>query len=203
MPKFLHVGCGQKRKEQTTKGFNSSEWEEIRFDIDENVNPDLIGTILDMKNVESASVDAIYSSHNIEHVYPHEVGIALKEFVRVLTPEGFVVITCPDLQSVCKLVSEDKLLQPAYTSPAGPITPLDILYGHRAAIQRGNYYMAHKCGFTLNALTGTLKGSGFASVAGLRRQAHYDLFAIGFKNNISEEALREAAIKHFPDHKPG
>ena len=62
--------------------------------------------------------------------------------------------------------------------------------------------MAHKCGFTLNALTGTLRGSGFASVAGLRRQTHYDLFAIGFKNNISEEALREAAIKHFPDHKP-
>ena len=50
MPKFLHVGCGQKRKEQTTKGFNSSEWEEIRFDIDENVNPDLIGTILDRKS---------------------------------------------------------------------------------------------------------------------------------------------------------
>ena len=199
MPKFLHVGCGQKRKEQTTQGFNSSDWEEIRFDIDKNVSPDLIGTILDMENVETGSVDAIYSSHNIEHVYPHEVAIALNEFARVLTPEGFVVITCPDLQSVCKLVSEDKLLQPAYNSPAGPITPLDILYGHRPAIQRGNYYMAHKCGFTLNAMIATLKGHGFASVAGLRREAHYDLFAIGFKDHISDSALREAASEHFPN----
>ena len=77
---------GQKRKDQTTAGFNSSEWDEIRFDIDENVKPDLVGTITDMQNVTSGSMDAIYSSHNIEHVYPHEVETVLKEFIRVLTP---------------------------------------------------------------------------------------------------------------------
>ena len=153
MPKFLHVGCGQKRKNQTTEGFNSPNWDEVRFDIDEAVNPDITGTILDMDNVSSGTFDAVYSSHNIEHVYPHEVAIALKEFSRVLKPEGFVVITCPDLQSVCELVAKDQLLEPAYTSPAGPITPLDILYGHRPALQRGNYYMAHKSGYTEKSLT--------------------------------------------------
>jgi len=43
----------------------------------------------------------------------------------------FVIITCPDLQSVCALVAQDKLTEHAYTSPAGPIAPLDILYSHR------------------------------------------------------------------------
>lgn len=78
MKSFLHVGCGPKYKNQTTKGFNTDEWQEIRFDIDESVNPDLVGTMTDMSSVQMGSVDALFSSHNIEHLYPHEVPIALK-----------------------------------------------------------------------------------------------------------------------------
>ena len=36
-----------------------------------------------MSQVKSESVDAIYSSHNIEHIFPHEVPIAFREFHRV------------------------------------------------------------------------------------------------------------------------
>jgi len=50
--KFLHVGCGPKTKTSTTRGFNSPDWEEIRFDIDEKVSPDIIGTMTDMSSVE-------------------------------------------------------------------------------------------------------------------------------------------------------
>ncbi len=48
MPTFLHVGCGPKRKDQTTPGFNRPDWQEIRFDIDASVQPDITGTMLDM-----------------------------------------------------------------------------------------------------------------------------------------------------------
>ena len=123
---FLHVGCGGASKKHL-KGFNSDEWKEIRFDIDKKVNPDIVGTLTDMSLVESSSVDAIYSSHNIEHIYPHEIPRALKEFHRVLKPEGIVVITCPDLQTVCEAVAKDKLVEPLYVSPAGPISAIDIL----------------------------------------------------------------------------
>jgi len=169
MPTFLHIGCGPKRKDQTTRGFNTDAWTELRFDIDESVKPDLVGTMTDMSAVADASVDAIFSSHNIEHLYPHEVPVALKEFLRVLKPDGFAVITCPDLLSVCKLIAEDKLTEAAYTAPAGPIAPLDILYGHRPQLARGNLYMAHRCGFTQKVLTGTLQAAGFQSVAALAR----------------------------------
>lgn len=64
---FLHVGCGPKRKDRTTTGFNIPEWHEQRLDIDESVNPDIVGTMTDMSAVASESVDAIFSSHNIEH----------------------------------------------------------------------------------------------------------------------------------------
>ena len=34
MKTSLHVGCGHNRKNQTTKGFNTAGWTELRLDID-------------------------------------------------------------------------------------------------------------------------------------------------------------------------
>lgn len=199
MKTFLHVGCGPKRKDQTTRGFNTPEWNELRLDINEAVNPDIVGTMLDMSAVADASVDAVFSSHNIEHLYPHEVPLALAEFKRVLKPDGVVVITCPDLQSVAALIAEDKLTEPAYVSPAGPIAPLDILYGHRPQLAAGNLYMAHRCGFTQKVLTSTLQAAGFAMVAAKRRgHPHYDLWALATVRPMEEAALRALALAHFP-----
>jgi len=200
MNSFLHVGCGAKRKDRTTRGFNTPDWTEIRLDIDASVQPDVIGTMTDMSAVASESVDAIYSSHNIEHLYPHEVPLALAEFIRVLKPDGFFVVTCPDMQSVCALIAEDKLTEPAYTSPAGPIAPLDILYGLRSSMARGNLYMAHRCGFTQKVLTGTLQSSGFKTVASMARgrAPFFDLFALASKSERPESEMRELAGLHFP-----
>lgn len=199
MKTFLHVGCGPKRKDSTTPGFNTPEWHEQRLDIDEQVNPDIVGTMTDMSAVPDASVDAIFSSHNIEHLYPHEVPVALAEFKRVLASDGFVVITCPDLQSVCALVAEDKLTEPAYISPAGPIAPIDILYGHRPAMAQGNLYMAHRCGFTQKVLMATLQEAGFAGVATMQRTPQFDLWALATIQPLDEAALRDLAQAHFPN----
>lgn len=199
MKTFLHVGCGPKRKDKTTRGFNTPEWDELRLDIDEKVNPDIVGTMLEMSAVADESIDAIFSSHNIEHLYAHEVPVALKEFLRVLKPDGFLVVTCPDLQSVCALIAEDKLTEPAYTSPAGPITPLDILYGHRPPMARGNLFMAHRCGFTEKVLIGTLQGFRFATIASKRRgHPYFDLYAVATKAPMAEADLRALASAHLP-----
>ncbi|NDD12155.1 MAG: methyltransferase domain-containing protein [Betaproteobacteria bacterium] len=197
---LLHVGCGPKRKDRTTKGFNTPEWSEIRLDIDASVEPDVIGTMTEMSAVASGSVDAIFSSHNIEHLYPHEVPTALAEFLRVLSDDGFAVITCPDLQSVCALVAEGKLVEAAYTAPAGPITPLDILYGHRPQIASGNLFMAHRCGFTQKVLDGTLRSCGFTTVASLARgrAPYFDLWALASKAARSENEMLALAGDHFP-----
>jgi len=173
---FLHVGCGSKTKQHTP--FSSSDWKEIRLDINQKTNPDIIGTMLNMENVKDKSVDAVLSSHNLEHVYPHEVEIALKEFKRVLKDTGFLLVTCPDLESVCSLVADNKLTETAYTSSIGPITPLDILYGHRVSIAMGNHYMAHKCGFTSKTLNKDILLAGFSQVATAKGN-NFDLWALG------------------------
>lgn len=197
MKKFLHVGCGPQDK-SGLKGFSSTEWQEIKFDIDPHVKPDIVGTLTDMSEVGSSSVDAIYSSHNIEHLFPHEVPIALREFHRVLKPDGMVVITCPDLVSVCQAVVADKLLEPLYQSPAGPISPIDILYGHRGFIAQGNHYMAHKCGFTQSVLQSCFFEAGFKKGYGGSRPQAFDLWLIAFKDERSDQEIAQIAREFLP-----
>jgi len=198
MRTLLHVGCGADRINRTTLGFNDGSWQEVRLDINELNQPDVIGSMTDMSGVDSESIDAIFSSHNIEHLYIHEVPIALAEFKRVLKPNGFCVITCPDIQTVCELVAQDKLMDAAYQSPAGPITPLDILYGHSNSIKDGNTYMAHRCGFTQRSLSPVIKQFGYISVATMRRAISFDLWVIASKNQRTEDEMRLLAKDHFP-----
>ncbi len=56
---FLNAGCGNQSQSDVI-GFDNDNWKEIRFDIDERVNPDIVGTITDMKSVVTGSVDAVY-----------------------------------------------------------------------------------------------------------------------------------------------
>ena len=197
MKTFLHVGCARLTKSDT-KGFNDDTWNEIRFDIDKKVNPDIEGTLLDMSAVASGSVDAVFSSQNIEHVYPHEVPIVVKEFLRVLNDDGFAVIECPDLQSICDAILQDKLYDPLYVSDAGPIAPIDVIYGLRGALQIGNDYMAHKCGFTYSSLLGFFVDAGFKKWIGGRRPERYNLYLMAFKGEKTDEELNKLASEFFP-----
>ena len=197
MKKLLHVGCGPENK-NTLKGFDNPLWEEIRLDIDEDVKPDIVGTLTDMSLVDSGNIDALYSSHNIEHLSPHEVPTALQEFNRVLNNDGFVVITCPDLISVCQAVVSDKLMDPLYTSDAGPISPIDILYGKRGYIEQGKVYMAHRTGFTYTSLLKAFQEAGFTSFFGGSRPELFDLWLIAFKQGRTEEDLKKAAVEFLP-----
>lgn len=196
---ILHVGPGHKQNgAKLPASFQPLEWKEIRIDIDPANEPDILGSMLDMAAVEPGSVDAVYSAHNIEHVYAHEVPVVLAEFLRVLKSNGFAVITCPDLQSVCALVAQDKLTEAAYQSQAVAITPLDILYGHGSALAAGHHYMAHKCGFTEKSLTAALQAAGFQTVAGKRRPRGLDLWMLASKEKMTKTQIRELADKVLP-----
>ena len=91
-----------------------------------------------MSECPAASVDAIWSAHNLEHLSAHEVPLALNEFLRVLKPGGWALITFPDLQQVAEFIVADKLEDVAYESPAGPITPLDCVFGLGTGDLRGS-----------------------------------------------------------------
>ncbi len=176
---ILHVGCGPYDPEALPKPFRTSEWREVRLDLNPAVQPDIVGSITDLSAVPDQSMDAVYSSHNLEHVYAHEVPIALGEFYRVLKPGGRVLISVPDIQEVAEHVATGNLEEPLYESPAGPISAIDILYGLRTAIAGGNHFMAHRTAFTSESLSQKLKQAGFSKVN--IQKGNLNIWAVGYK----------------------
>jgi ubiquinone/menaquinone biosynthesis C-methylase UbiE len=142
-------------------------------------------------------MDALVSRHGLQRLYPHQVPAALAEWLRVLRDDGYAIVTCPDLQQVCALVAQGHLADAAYTSAAGPITPLDLLYGYAPALARGDAGAAHRCGFTEQSLVATLRQNGFAAVASLRRAASLEVWVLASKAARSEAAMRTLVAMHL------
>lgn len=178
----LHVGCGANRLAQLPKYFHGHR--EIRLDLDPGVKPDIVASITDMKPVDSASVDAVFSSHNLEHVFLHEISLALAEFRRVLKPGGVCMVLVPDIQQAAALVAQGKLHDTLYQSPAGPITPFDMIFGHAASVR--NYpLMAHKSGFTSKSLQQAMLAH-FPHVVTATDTRH-NVIGIGFADTLKSE----------------
>jgi len=175
----LHVGCGRVTLSGLPAVFQNGNWGEIRLDIDPAVNPDVIASVSEMSSVQGESAQAVYSSHNIEHLFHHEVPVALKEFHRVLTPGGALVIRTPDLQSACEMVAQDRLYDMAYMSSAGPIAPIDMIYSYRNFLLDNNVFMLHKTGFTATTLRAKLLEAGF--LLAFVKRTGFELYAVALK----------------------
>jgi SAM-dependent methyltransferase len=181
----LHVGCGLPNPAKLHSSFRGAGWKEVRVDIDPAVKPDIVASIADLRVVPDASVDAVWSSHSLEHLYAHEVPLALREFRRVLKSGGFALITLPDLQQVAALIAADKLDEPAYVSPSGPVAPLDMLYGHRPLLAKGQHFMAHRTGFTRKTLGQALLSARFEMVR-IWTDDQRNVWAAAYKNPSAE-----------------
>lgn len=175
----LHAGCGPRGASPLPTLFESCGWQEVRLDIDPGAGPDVVASITDLAAVRPASVEAIWSSHVLEHLYQDEVPRALAEFLRVLTPGGFAVIRVPDLQEAARMVAADKAEATLYVAPIGPVTALDLLYGHRALVARSPAFMAHHTGFTAKTLGAALLRAGFDRVRIIRWA--FELWAVAEK----------------------
>ncbi|MCA1453677.1 class I SAM-dependent methyltransferase [Bradyrhizobium sp. BRP22] len=166
MKRLLNAGSGPGPARRIARMVGEQGWEEVRFDIDPEVRPDVLGSILDLGgSFEPQSFDAVWSSHVLEHLYAHEVFPTLRQFHGVLKPDGFALITSPDIESVAQFIVEHGIAAIAYQSPAGPIRPLDMLYGHSRAIEEGHVHMAHHTGFTAERLGNLLLMAGFPTVS--------------------------------------
>lgn len=181
MKHVLHVGCGPKRVIGSYPLFPAEQWIETRLDIDPLTRPDIVSSMTDMPMIPANSHDAVFSSHNLEHLFPHELSAALLEFRRVLRPGGFLLVIVPDIEKAAAAIAEGKADQPLYMAKDVPINPFDIIYGHRASIAQGKTYMAHRNGFVAKTLIAALDAAGFTGVHGKRKT--YDLIGMGYKDH--------------------
>lgn len=140
----LNIGSGN-----TKLNFNCfKQYKEITYDADVNVNPDIVGNILNLKNFKSETIDVIFASHILEHVYTHEVVDILKNTFRILKSNGLAFFIVPNLKHLADKFQSGNLDEPIYNTSLGPICALDILYGHTAQLAQDKVYMSHKTGFT-------------------------------------------------------
>ena len=123
---WLNIGSGPAGSGLRPPGFDPAQWQELRLDADPRVAPDIVAPANDLRGVADASMDAVFSSHCIEHLYLDQAVPALKEWRRVLRPDGFLLLVCPDLQAAAEMIAQDRLMDVAYAS----IRPYDIVFSH-------------------------------------------------------------------------
>jgi hypothetical protein len=115
---------------------------------------------------------------------------------RVLKSEGFACILVPDLQTIAQYVAADRMDDVIYTSPIGPITAHDVLFGYGPAIAGGKLAMAHRSGFTPTAMVNHLKRANFSQFV-LRRRPSLELAVIARKTPWSDPAEHETLLRQL------
>lgn len=191
MKRVLNVGSGPRPIGKMNAVFDPAGWQEIRIDLDPRVEPDFVGSMIDMReHFAPRTFDGIWCSHSLEHLHAHEIPLALKEFRRILRDDGFALLSCPDLETVMTLFLEHGSDHVVYQSAAGPITPLDMMFGHGPSIASGNLHMAHRSGLTAERLGGLLLSAGFAEAI-TKRQA-FDLWGLALTENADRQAIQHS-----------
>ncbi|MGJ4952573.1 class I SAM-dependent methyltransferase [Bradyrhizobium sp. HKCCYLS20291] len=179
LKRMLNAGSGPRPAQRIARLIAEKHWEEVRLDIDPEVRPDVVGSITALDaSFDAQSFDAVWSSHVLEHLYAHEVYPALRQIHRVLRPDGFALVMSPDIEAVAQFILDHGIAAVAYQSSAGPIRPLDMLYGHSRAIEDGHHYMAHRTGFTADRLGNLLMTAGFPTI-NVRRE-NFEICALAF-----------------------
>jgi len=123
--KILDIGCGGVYREDP-------DGEVTRVDIREECQPDFRCDIRQLP-FDNGSFDIIFSSHVLEHFDREEHIQLLKEWLRVLKPEGEVRIVVPSIEWAAK-----KLVEGIVDNDV-----MNVLYGAQS-----NPYDFHKTGFT-------------------------------------------------------
>jgi SAM-dependent methyltransferase len=157
---LLNLGCGNSTLKDLIFVDDLVDYKEVRVDISPACNPDIISNIEQLPQVENESIDLVYSSHSLEHIYFHKIPQCLSEWYRVIKKGGEVRIIVPNLKIPAQLVAEGKILEKIYDSPGGSVSAIDMFYGHRGQIQK-NEFMAHKTGFTKESAEQILHELGY------------------------------------------
>ncbi|MGB5961047.1 MAG: methyltransferase domain-containing protein [Coleofasciculaceae cyanobacterium] len=123
------------------------------LDVESRPEVDYVANAQDLSQFENNSLDVIYASHVLEHFYynlNNELIDTLKEWHRVLKPNGKLLVSVPDLRTLCWLYLNPNLL------PIERHQLMRIMFGGQT-----NIHDVHKVGFDFEVLALYLEESGF------------------------------------------
>jgi SAM-dependent methyltransferase len=186
---FLNAGCGSAPDSRLPSAFRN--WRQIRVDVNPDQKPDLVASIANLAAIPDRTIDAVWCSHCVEHLFAHEVPLALAEFRRVLRSDGFACIIVPDLQRIIQWIADDRLHETIYDSAVGAVTAHDMIWGFGPAIAQGMTGMAHHCGFTPTLFIQYLKDAGFGEIVLRRREDKLELAGLAMQRPSKSPKERE------------
>jgi predicted SAM-dependent methyltransferase len=145
----LHLGCGKRY----LPGY-------IHIDLDREPHIDYPNTdIRDLSMFSDESVDVIYNCGTFEYFDPSETSDVLREWLRVLNPEGILRISVPNFESIVSVylqngkdINGEGVLGPLYGK--WEITPLSNV----------KETLFHKTVYDYRSLASLLTLAGFSDV---------------------------------------
>ncbi len=138
--KIIDIGCGHTYRE-------FEEGIPVRVDLDETCNPDYRA---DVRNLPfgNQEFDIVFSSHVLEHFSRVQQEIVLKEWIRILKPDGELRLILPNIMWAAKKLVEDDYVRPDQNV-------WNVLYGGQS-----NELDFHYNGFTPRILNHILASAG-------------------------------------------
>ena len=176
--RMLDVGGSRGNRPRYFDGFGH-----VLLDLDASTQPDIVADARELATSQAAGeFDAAYCAHVLQRYYKHDALKVMRGIAHVLKPDGFAEFRVRDIEAIAKVMVEQRLDFEAvlYTSPAGPVTVRDAIYGHAGEIERsGSDWFAHKTGFTQPSLSKQLNACGFPYV--FAGTGNYEVVAYAFK----------------------
>ncbi|MEN9202569.1 MAG: methyltransferase domain-containing protein [Thermostichus sp. DG02_1_bins_55] len=125
------------------------DWKILNIQPGEHV--DYVGNAIDLSQFPDNSLEAIYTSHTLEHFdYARELPKVLKEWHRVLKFAGQLMISVPDLPTLCRLYLKEGI------SPSQRFAIMRMMFGGQV-----DEYDYHKVGLSWEHLFMLLSQAGF------------------------------------------
>jgi len=137
----LHLGCGWRDFGHGWIHIDGGDYAHLNYH-----------SLTDLSQFEDNSVDLIYASHIVEYFDRIEFSEVLKEWERVLKPEGRMRLAVPNFQVLSKLYIEGTIKLENILGP---------LYGK---MQMGDKTIYHKTVYDLESLKNLLTHAGFRNV---------------------------------------
>jgi predicted SAM-dependent methyltransferase len=177
----LHLGSGNNRIE----GF-------CNIDANPLLQCDLVSDLEKLK-LNKDSVDVIYASHVFEHIPRAGTAAVLKEWRRVLKPDGRLYLCVPDVEALFKIYLENL---PRYETDEGrELVDLACGVAYGGQIDR---YDFHFYGYAFATLKALLESVGFRNVVRFRHEdLAFDPLVDGSTAQIGESpiSLNVQAVK--------
>jgi len=187
----LNIGGIKSSKCQFYKPNSEFNWKIV----DKSKKSDYIYNIKSLKEMpfENNSVDYIFCSHILEHLYPNEIVFVLKEIYRVLKPTGIFRVTVPDFRLAMSIYICDKkqLIDLDYPDKPKNLPPLGMAHLTCWIYDFTRKSVGHKIGFDREYLSYFLRTVGFHSI----RDCKFDECSVPFEG--LEDPLNKGWCIHF------